>query len=258
MIQVDGIILVLSCQKHLNTRLKIFKLPKNNYNGWKVIYVIGDLFIDSNYKMINNLMVIKCEDSYIHLLKKLVLALKYLYEIYDIKEGILRCGDDLLINELILESFLNIKNKFNFFGQSPTHKHMLSTNINLLKITKNDNFMVKYYKSHYEDFYNPYHNLKNVVISRYTKRPALPITPAGVIYYISNKACKILIHHMEKIKYNIFQYDYFSQSYPYTIEDCAVSFILYLNRMIFINNNHFYSDYRNSNVIAWHTNMYKN
>ena len=51
MIEVDGIILVLSCQKHLDTRLKHFKLPKDNYGGWKVIYVIGDLFLDSDYKM---------------------------------------------------------------------------------------------------------------------------------------------------------------------------------------------------------------
>ena len=31
------------CQKHLHTRLKHFHLPKDEYVGWKVIYVIGDL-----------------------------------------------------------------------------------------------------------------------------------------------------------------------------------------------------------------------
>ena len=30
---VDGIILVLSCQKHRNTRLKEFSLGKTNYEG---------------------------------------------------------------------------------------------------------------------------------------------------------------------------------------------------------------------------------
>jgi len=51
MIAVEGIILVLSCHKHMNTRLKKFKLKKNNYENWKVIYVIGNLFIDSDYKL---------------------------------------------------------------------------------------------------------------------------------------------------------------------------------------------------------------
>ena len=35
MIKVDGIILVLSCQKHLHTRLEKYKLPKDNYENWK-------------------------------------------------------------------------------------------------------------------------------------------------------------------------------------------------------------------------------
>ena len=87
---VDGIILVLSCQKHINTRLKQCSL-REVYNNWKIVYVIGDLFLDANYKLGKNFLTIKCEDSYIHLFKKLVLALKYVYEIFEIKEGVLRC-----------------------------------------------------------------------------------------------------------------------------------------------------------------------
>ena len=107
---VDGIILVLSCQKHKETRLKQFRLSRDWYGKWKVIYVIGDLFLDTEYKMEGNLMWLKCEDSYIHLLKKLVLALKYVYELHDIKEGVLRSGDDLVYNDTILTQFLEEKN----------------------------------------------------------------------------------------------------------------------------------------------------
>ena len=121
MIAVNGIILILSCQKHLDTRIKHFKLPKNDYGGWKVIYVIGDLFLDCDYKFVSSsgssagaheaheadFLIIKCEDSYIHLLKKLGLALKYLYETFDIKEGVLRANDDLIFNESMLRAFLD-------------------------------------------------------------------------------------------------------------------------------------------------------
>ena len=59
---VDGIILVLSCQKHKNTRLKEFSLSKTSYNNWEVIYVIGDLFLKENYILEGNLLYLRCED----------------------------------------------------------------------------------------------------------------------------------------------------------------------------------------------------
>ena len=258
MIEVDGIILVLSCQKHMNTRLKQCRVPQNDYGKWKVIYVIGDLFLESNYAINGNCMTIKCEDSYIHLLKKLVLSLKYIYELFSIKEGVLRCGDDLYFNEPMLQTFLDSE-KFDFFGKSPTTRNLLQSDITdeLLKRTRHDSFMVDYYKVHPEDFNNPMHNLKGVDISKYTKRPEIAIGVSGVIYYISNKSCKILIDHMETIQYDIFFFDDFSQSYPYTIEDCAVSYILYRNQIAFMNNETMYTDNPSSTAIALHTNMYK-
>ena len=56
---VDGIILVLSCQKHKNTRLKEFSLSKTSYNNWEVIYVIGDLLLNKNYRLDENFLYIR-------------------------------------------------------------------------------------------------------------------------------------------------------------------------------------------------------
>jgi len=282
MIAVKGIILILSCQKHLNTRVKNFKLPREEYAGWKVVYVIGDLFLEGDYKLegreVNdeyNLLTIKCEDSYIHLLKKLVLSLKYLYEIYDIKEGVLRGGDDLIFNEELLQSFVMLPKvasvssacdtsvQVDFLGKSPSGRSLLAHEISDadIKATTNDTFMVDYYMLHKEDFDNPYHNLKGVNIAKYTKRPHIPVGPCGIMFYLSNKSCKILIEHMESIGYDIFHYDEGTGSYPYTIEDCAVSFILYSNKISFIHTLSMYDEYYNNpekvGVIAIHTNMNK-
>jgi hypothetical protein len=274
MIPVKGIILILSCQKHLNTRVKNFKLSQDEYAGWKVVYVIGDLFLEGDYKVENNehgynLMTIKCEDSYIHLLKKLVLSLKYLYEIYDIKEGVLRGGDDLMFNEELLQAFVMLPKvasasvPVDFLGKSPSGRSLLAHEISDadIKATINDTFMVDYYKSHPEDFDNPYHNLKGVNISKYMKRPHIPVGPCGIMFYLSNKSCKILIEHMEGIGYNIFHYDEGTDSYPYTIEDCAVSFILYSNKISFIHTLSMYDEYYNNpekvGVLAIHTNLNK-
>ena len=284
MIAVNGIILILSCQKHLDTRIKHFKLPKNDYGGWKVIYVIGDLFLDCDYKFVSSggseaheadFLIIKCEDSYIHLLKKLVLSLKYLYETFDIKEGVLRSGDDLIYDEELLQAFLDSPKKrmlgcdsgeltvlkdLDFYGKSPAGRSLLSHEISDadIKSTTNDSFMVNYYAGHQEDFNNPQHNLAGVNIAKYMKRPHIPVGPAGILYYISNKSCAILINHLNSINYNIFHYDEKTDSYPYTIEDCAVSFILYSNKIGFIHYPKMYGDYnRDTDVIAIHTNIYK-
>ena len=270
--EVNGIILILSCQKHKETRLKEINLKNTSYVNWEVIYIIGDLFLDKNYKYENNetthgknYLYLRCEDSYLHLLKKLVLSIKAVYELFDIKEGVLRCGDDLYFNEEKLVTFLNSR-KYDYYGQSKKSYSYKCVDKNVLRKIKMDHFMTRYYETHPEDFLNPQHNLKGIDISKYCIRPNI-YGAAGVFFFLSNKACEILIRHMEKINFNILHYDQFTKSYPYVIEDCGVSFIMYVNDIIYIDNQAFIYkgneyqrdiyDFMKSNTIVMHTNMYK-
>jgi hypothetical protein len=254
---VNGIIMILSCQKHKNTRLKEFSLSKTSYNNWEVIYVIGDLFLKENYVLNGNFLYVRCEDSYLHLLKKLILAMKSVKELFHIKEGILRCGDDLIFNEENLVKFTNAV-KYDYYGQSPIGVGFKCVNKNILRRLRMDDFMMLYYRDHQEDFKNPQHGLTNMnlqLLSKYTMRPHI-YGAAGVIFYLSNKACDIAIRHMEKIKFNILEYDSFTRSYPYTIEDCGISFIMYYNDIEYVNGNFFF-DTNHIDNIAKHTNKYK-
>ena len=65
--------------------------------------------------------------------------------------------------------------------------------------------------------------------------------PAGAIYYLSNKSCKTVVNHMESINFNIFHQDEYTNSYPYTIEDSGISFILYYNNIDWKNNQLFFT-----------------
>lgn len=254
---VNGIIMILSCQKHKNTRLKEFSLSKTSYNNWEVIYVIGDLFLKENYVLDGNFLYVRCEDSYLHLLKKLILAMKSVKQLFNIKEGILRCGDDLIFNEDNLIKFTNAV-KYDYYGQSPIGVGFKCDNKNILRRLRMDDFMMLYYRDHQEDFKNPQHGLTNMnlqLLSKYTMRPHI-YGAAGVIFYLSNKACDIAIHHMEKIKFNVLEYDSFTRSYPYTIEDCGISFIMYYNDIEYVNGNFFF-DTNHIDTIAKHTNKYK-
>lgn len=254
---VEGVILILSCQKHLETRIKKFKLEKMNYDGWEVVYVIGDFFLDKEYEFRDkNFLYIKCEDSYIHLLKKLILSIKFVNEIFTIKQGILRCGDDLIFNKANLLNFLKSK-KYDYYGRSGNNRNYYPKNINDLKKTAYDRFVLSYYSNHKEDFKNPQHNLQHMSVEKLKKymiRPCL-YGACGVIFYLSNKTCKILIDHMENIDYNIFHLDEFTNSYPYIIEDVGVAFIMYINKINFTNLYDFVGNHKQA--ICMHTNEFK-
>lgn len=229
---IEGVILILSCQKHRFNRMEKFKLPKTEYENWKVIYVLGDLSLNSLYSINGNILTINCEDSYLHLMKKFVMSLDIVFNLFTIKQGVLRAGDDLLFNEKRLLEFLSIPNKKKYMGWSPLQRNIIISKQMHIKETVNDNFMVNYYKNHPEDFDNPLHNLKNVDINKYTKRPKVS-GAAGVLFFINNESCKILINKMKSINMDIFHYDIETSSYPYIIEDCAVAWILLTNGVSF-------------------------
>lgn len=251
---VEGIILILSCEKHMNTRLNKYGLKKENYLGWKVIKVIGNLFLKEEYILENNILYIKCEDSYLHLLKKLSLAIKQVSNIFEIKQGILRCGDDLIFNEERLIEFIHSQ-KYDYFGQSPFGRNHISNDISLLKNVEYDPFMLQYYVNHQDELIDEKHGIHMSLeeLQKYLIRP-YTLYAAGVIYYISKFACEIIVNHMEKIDYNILHLDKYTNSYPYLIEDVGISFILYSNKVNFINYEHFYDT---PISIAKHTNYLK-
>ena len=240
---MKGIILVLSCQKYLSTRIK--KNFENFYiDDWQVVILCGNLFIDKPYiyDKEKRVLTVKCEDSYLHTLKKRILGIKYVKEIFDIEDGILCCGDDVVFNSNNLIKYLQSK-KCDFEGKNPQPGDYKADK-EKLKITVNDLFMYNYYFLHPDDFNNPLHNLKNISLSylkEICKRPNL-IGPCGTIYYLSNKSCKIVVNHMENIKFNIFHYDEYTNSYPYTIEDCSITFILYYNNIDWKNNQLFFTN----------------
>ena len=73
---VSGIILITTCYKYEKIR-KIFRINHEYINNWKIIYVYGNPDLEEEYKLEKNNLIIKCEDSYIHLIQKI--SIKYDY-----------------------------------------------------------------------------------------------------------------------------------------------------------------------------------
>lgn len=285
---VGGIILVTSCHKYLHTRLQELNL-KATYGDWKVICVIGDLFLDCDYRLEGNLLRIKCEDAYIYNLKKFVLSLKYLYEMFDITEGVLRANDDLVFNEKLLVGFLQMPKKLvinpdagteidiDFLGRSSIGHSLINYPFVCEPHRSGVNrHLVNYYETHQEDFDNPLHNIKGVDVLKYSVMPHIPAFLHGPLIYFSNKSCKILINHLEEINYDIYHYHEKSNSYPYTIDDLTYPLILLSNNINLLHTNNWHKELESSpahtsqfaydicgnfenspECIAFHTNKYK-
>ena len=285
---VAGIILVTSCHKYLHTRLQELNL-KATYGDWKVICVIGDLFLDCDYRLEGNLLRIKCEDAYIYNLKKFVLSLKYLYEMFNIAEGVLRANDDLVFNEKLLVGFLEMPKKLvinpdtgteidiDFLGRSSIGHSLINYPFVCEPHRSGVNrHLVNYYETHQEDFDNPLHNIKGVDVLKYSVMPHIPAFLHGPLIYFSNKSCKILINHLEEINYDIYHYHEKSNSYPYTIDDLTYPLILLSNNINLLHTNNWHKELESSpahtsqfaydicgnfenspECIAFHTNKYK-
>ena len=255
---VAGIILVTSCHKYLHTRLQELNL-KATYGDWKVICVIGDLFLDCDYRLEGNLLRIKCEDAYIYNLKKFVLSLKYLYEMFDITEGVLRANDDLVFNEKLLVGFLQMPKKLvinpdagteidiDFLGRSSIGHSLINYPFVCEPHRSGVNrHLVNYYETHQEDFDNPLHNIKGVDVLKYSVMPHIPAFLHGPLIYFSNKSCKILINHLEEINYDIYHYHEKSNSYPYTIDDLTYPLILLSNNINLLHTNNWHKELESS------------
>jgi hypothetical protein len=250
---IPGAIIIYSCNKHKETRLKKYFLKEQTYKYWKVFIIIGNPLITSEYEINDNIITLKCEDSYIHLTKKVILAFKVIFSLYQVKEGILRCGDDLYFNENNLEKFLLVPNKKDYIGVIWKHDKVMR------KIK--DNFMINYFNSHPEELLNELNGI-NYSLAEMQKFNQIPLVnyTQGVVVYLSKKSCDILIKHMEDINWNVFTEDS-KYGYPYIIEDVGVGFILNSNSIYPVDYKLFsdnYNEFINNDIcIANHTNEFK-
>lgn len=249
---IKGVILIATCHKHFHTRVQEFKLSKTNYDGWKVMYVIGDPMLDRDYSIVDNIITLKCEDSYVHIIKKVVLAMKLLFSMYTITEGILASCDDVLFNERALIDFLNNTDKSDFMGK------ILNYVVPGSDTTKIDNWIPNHYKTRVQELQDPYGGIP-YTLDEMLKFNIVPncLCIEGVITYFSKRACTILIKHLEERKWDVFAYDE-KYGYIYVIADIGVGHIMQMNN-IPLTQYDFYTENQDelANFVCRHTNKFK-
>lgn len=216
---MSGAILIYSCQKYKHYRIQDLAYLQPEYAGWRVLFFVGDPFLTDEYRIDGNIVTLRCEDSYLHLLKKTILGFKVAMELVPNLTGILKCGDDIVFNETELVRFIRSEHKYDYMGIQgspgaiPKGKHY-------------DNWIIDYYKKHPEYFQNPYHGLPSIDVVRGLNEVPTIQAASGPLTYFSRRSCEYLVEHMEGIGWNILQHSEES-GYIYIIEEPGISFILY-------------------------------
>jgi hypothetical protein len=223
---IKGAILIYSCHKHLENRLSnpIYGLPKNEYEGWQVFYFIGNPNIPERYTLDSkggrSIITLKCEDSYLHVMKKVAMGIQTILELFDVEEGVLRCGDDLVFSEKRLTEFLNSAKK-DYMGKiaNPFIDESIKKKI--------DYFIPNYFLTRQSEIKNPMNGLLQFQMEDIMKLHEVPNVKytGGVITYLSNKSCRLVVESMKNVSFDVFKY-YPSFGYPYIIEDIGIGFIL--------------------------------
>ncbi len=272
--KVNGVIIVITCQKYFHTRIlgNKFRINSHQFNGWPIVYVLGDKDLRQQYAiappdMTNSfnsyILTVKSEDYYAQIFKKIVMAQEAVYEIFNIKYGILKCDDDITFNKPKLKDFLNNMPSCDWMARRYSDMEDFKTPFNH-KCVENliDNSIVNYY------FRNP-EELKEVISEKsdfkpedYVVSPLIPkeLGGAGPLYYLSSKASQIIIDFFKNCNYDLYYFDKNSQSYPFICrEDVGTAFILGNNGIPMINNNnlfcHAWKEF-NENTIGFHTHIW--
>jgi len=247
---VPGVILIVTCQKYFRERIPRHKPYKSVYHGWPIVYCMGNPSLSTPWTIMKSahsnsgdLILLRCEDSYIHLLKKLTLALHALQEIYHIQEGVLKIGDDIYLNEQLLLSFLSKQKKPDFVGHNYMNKSFDTKNTpHIFKSTRKDVSMVHYFNNNLHDLRNPINGLTGIDVSKMTLVPQLPCFAIGTVFYLSNNAIQSLITEMESINYNILYKDPETKAWNYIIEDIALAYIMFKHGISLVNDPTFFTN----------------
>ena len=222
-----GIVLMLSCRKFATARIGACKLTQTDLPpNWILVHVIADpshvfkdKYLFTSIPPMTNLLVLGCEDSYIHLYKKLIFALTAIYDKYgEPKLGVVRTSEVKFVDiPLFISTLQSIPPGANFMGQVVYSPFIYS-----------NNHMTNYYSTHPGELSE--YDLTMNHIRQYEHRTiGMTVGCIGKIMYLSWTACHTLITHFNEHGRDVFTK--IGETYPFIVEDTAILFVLYLHKI---------------------------
>lgn len=242
MIEVPGVIIILTCNKYIQERLPRHQPKKKSYAGWPVVYCLGDPRHVRSFSLMPAtgdgppLLIVRCEDTYMHLLKKVDLAIHALQTMYKIEKGVIKVGDDMFFNDARVEQWVAGLGNDDYVGHNYSNRS-LKLEGKPLVITKScvDMSMLMYYKNNQSEANEIQSMIPHMPIQTLIHRPDVPICPIGTVYYLSNRAIEALHSELASVHHNIFYRDPNTGAFNYFIEDIALAYTMLKHGIDFTN-----------------------
>ena len=108
---------IYSCNKYLSRAEKLYNYLNGKLIDKKLFILVGDPNIDTDYKVISEKIIIKCEDTYAALTNKTLGLIKFMNEVYPTK-NLIKCDEDNLIN---IDKFNELKFFGDYLGKTITY-----------------------------------------------------------------------------------------------------------------------------------------
>tara|TARA_B100000965_G_scaffold42235_3_gene31036 strand:- start:717 stop:1610 length:894 start_codon:yes stop_codon:yes gene_type:complete len=267
---VTGIILIITCKKYIYSRVvqNKYKLTGESIGNWKIIYVISEPNMNDNYKLSyvenglnSNLLILKGRDDYIHLFEKVVKAQDVCLKLFNIKEGIIKCDDDILINKSKFLEFLNNPNKGEYRGRNYKNISFPNPGPEHCKENRPDNEIRNYYTRNPKELEELKRDIPTFNHLKYNVVPKLPegASGCGGVYYLSNNASTAIVNYFKKCNFDVFYYEPISRSYPFIAEDTGTSFITCYSGIVYTCDENMFSHSWheiNKNALGFHTHLH--
>ena len=252
MTEVDGVLMIISCKKYLHDRVvkNKYRLIGDSVFNWKVVYVVADKNISQDFQfgahdeIRSNILIVKCEDDYLHLFKKIAFAMRALHVIFKIKKGIIKCDDDMLFIRKNLQKYLNGPLDIDFSAKSVFKDKYTQTGMESIRVVRdfsthqylaksNSDSLRTMLKKNIDTFDKGYINLAT------TQKG---YGGAGGFRFLSTKASIIIIQYFEKCGNNQFHKDKETDAYPFMAEDMGHNFVLCKFNIQFVTNPNLYAN----------------
>ncbi len=237
-----GVVLKLSCRKFAATRIPTTKLRQADLpEGWMLVHVIADPSADFKDRHLftkmpplsDNLLILGCEDSYIHLLKKLVRAMEAIWERWGVPRwGVVRTSEvefvDLPLFRMFLREMqfqaeaLDPRACARVFGDRVVPSLNPPPQVNSLFLYQ-DTFMQEYYSRNLDEM-REYGMTLEQIREMGEKHSGANPGVVGKIMYLTVGACEVLMEEFRAVNCDVFAS--FGGVYPFFIEDNAISVIM--------------------------------
>jgi len=132
----DYLFIIYSCRKYTEKSEFLYKLIHNKIKFAKCYIVYGDETLNTNYKIDNKYIVLKCRDDYEHLSCKTIMLFNTIAREFPNMKGVFKCDDDILPNKQKLNElyeYIEKKNPSYLGGMNTFEKESYVYNLSLIR-----------------------------------------------------------------------------------------------------------------------------